>query len=494
MLPMRPPLGRQSPKPSIWTWVPSNSYSELAFPQVVSILRSADQGCTEAWADLACRMRASDDHLYSVCETRTNAVAGADWQLNPGHGDETLAKRAADDCERVLRGIPNLRRVFRDILDGVFVGWSVLEIIWEPRGDEWVPVELVWLHPRRFRFAEDFSLYLWDDGRAAAAATELGLTTVNARGAQGLPLTPNKYIVHVPRALQNYPTSSGLLVSCVRPWWIKLNVTKSWLSGADVAGSPRYIATAPQATPDEVFAELQQGLETLASDGVAAFREGVQVNVQAPLAQGAGSVWHQFYDNCNAAFSKAVLGSTLNVEVGDTGGAYAAAESQGDITITPRILGDANAMWETIARDLFRPYLYFNRHRYGGMMPPIPRGETVLFEAKIEVDDLLVKTGAVTKNELRRSRGLDPLPPESGGDELIPAEQPAAPSPFGFSQATAATQEAPAALPLRASPAPWEVALRIATSTMSTSRATSVGADVTPTSGRSPTTPSGSAQ
>ena len=553
-LPMRPPVGRQSPKPSIWTWVPYNSYTELSFPQVVSILKSAEQGYTEQWADLACRMRASDDHLYSVCETRINAVAGADWKLNPGQGDERLAQLAADDCERVLRAIPNLKRCFRDILDGVFVGWSVLEIIWEPRGDEWLPVELVWLHPRRFRFAEDFSLYLWDDGRAGSAAAELGVPTVSARGTSGMALTPNKYVIHVPRALQNYPTSSGLLQSCVRPWWVKLATTKYWLSGAEVGGNPRYIGTVPQAAPDNVFQNLQEGLETLASDGVAAFREGVTIDVQAPLAQGAGSVWEALTQRCDAAFSKAVLGSTLNVEIGDTGGAYAAAESQGDVTITPRILGDASAMWETIARDILRPYLFFNRHRYGGVVPPIPRGETILFETKIEVDELLVKTGSVTKNELRQSRGLDPLP--QGGDALVPAEiaaspfapstEPTAtappltptpdvaegqpvekaadaalngaqveslleivsrvasgqipratgislitaafpltpqqaeqimgpagagfvPTPEGGTPPVAATQEAPAALPLRAAlgQAPWEVALRIATSTSS---------------------------
>jgi phage gp29-like protein len=469
-LPMRPPVGRQSPKPSIWTWVPYNSFTELSWPQIVSILKSAEQGQTEQWADLACRMRATDDHLYSVCETRVSSVAGADWKLNPGQGDEALAQRAADDCERALRGIPNLKRCFRDILDGVFVGWSVLEIIWEPRGDEWLPVELVWLHPRRFRFAEDFSLYLWDDGRAATAAAELGIDPVSYRGAAGMPLSPNKYVIHIPRVLQTYPTSSGLLNACIKPWWVKLWVTKFWLAGAEVAGNPRYIATAPQGTPADVFESLHEGLQTLAADGVGAFREGVEVTVQAPLAQGAGGVWETQFNIQNAGMSKAVLGSTLNVEIGDTGGAYSAAESQGDVTITPRILGDASAMWETIARDIFRPYLFFNRHRYGGAVPPIPRGETILFETKIEVDELLVKTGSVTKNELRQSRGLDALPPEKGGDELIPAEQPAAPA-FGFSQPAAATQEAPAAHPLRATPgpAPWEAALRIATSTSSRS-------------------------
>lgn len=459
VLSTRPVAGRQSPRPSIWAWTPYNNYTELSFDRVVSILKSAEQGFTEQWADLAIRMRSSDDHLYSVCETRINAVAGAKWKLNPGTGESALASRAADDCERVLRGIPSLKRVFRDILDGVYVGWSVLEIIWEPRGDEWLPVEVVWLHPRRFRFAEDFSLYLWDDGRAAQVARETGAPVVESRGASGMALSPNKYIVHVPRAIQNYPTSSGALVTCVRPWWVKQWVTKFWLSGAEVAGNPRYIATAPQATPDNVFEALHEGLEQLAADGVAAFREGVQVSIQAPLAQGSGSVWQQLYDNCNAGESKAILGSTLNVEIGETGGAYAAAESQGDVTITPRIAADADAMWETIARDLLRPYLFFNRHRYGGVMPPVPRGETIFFEAKAEVDELVVGKGACSWNELRQSRGLEAWTTEQGGDQRIPAEMASAAPSFDAPDPTMpAVPAAPDSLPDVAESVPVEKA------------------------------------
>jgi len=177
-------------------------------------------------------------------------------------------------------------------------------------------------------------------------------------------------------------------------------------------------------------------------------------------------VWQQLYDNCNAAMSKAVLGSTLNVEIGDTGGNRAAAESQGDLTITPRAMRDARGMWATLQRDLLRPYLFFNRHRYGGAMPPVPVGETIMVEPAAEVDELIVAKGAVSYDELRQSRNLEPWGPERGGDKPIPAEAPA--QSFGFSDAP--REEAPAALPLRDQLRPWEVALRIATSTTSRSR------------------------
>jgi len=557
VLTLKPQAGRISPQPQITRWTPWYNYVELPFDTVVAILRAAEIGETEPWGDLTRRMLASDDHLYSVYETRINAVAGSKWKLNPGQGDEALAKRAAEDCERALRSIPNLERVFSDMLDGTFTGYAVEEIIWEPRGDEWLPVEIIWLHPRRFRFDDFFQPYLYDDGMAAFEAKKAGREVMSSRGVQGIPLTPNKYIVHIPRSLPNYPMSSGVLMSCVRPWWVKQWVTKYWLSGAEVAGNPRFWGTAPQAADRAVFAELHSALSTLAADGVGVFREGTNVNVQSPLAQGSGSVWQQLYDNCNAAMSKAVLGSTLNVEIGDTGGNRAAAESQGDLTITPRAMRDARGMWATLQRDLLRPYLFFNRHRYGGAMPPVPVGETIMVEPAAEVDELIVAKGAVSYDELRQSRNLEPWGAERGGDKPIPAETIAAPDTFGATPSepampsltptpdaaegvpvekaadaalngaqveslleivsrvasgqipratgislitaafpltpqqaeqimgqvgagfvptpeggtppVAATEEAPAALPLRDQLRPWEVALRIATSTTSRS-------------------------
>ena len=461
-----PPVGRIAPRPKISRWSPYNNWNDLDWPQVVSILRQQENGATEQWVDLAVRMRASDDHLASTWGTRIGATSGARWELRPGDaldGQADLAQRAADDCRRMLESLPNLEQLFGDILDAVAVGWSVQEIIWEPRGDTWWPADIVWLNPRRFRFADDFSLFLYDQGQAAAEARaqKLDSELVESRGASGIALTPNKYIVHVPRSLQTYPTSSGLLNACVRAWWLKSMVTRFWLSGADIAGNPRAIGTAPKDADQTVVDEMRENLDALQSDGSIVLREGSTLSLQAPLAQGSGSIWETLYKSANAAMSKAVLGSTLNVEVGDSGGNRALGESQGDITIMPRVRGDARGMWRTLERDLLTPFLRFNRHRYGGVVPPIPRGETIHYEDKINVDQILVDAGGVRLDELRQSRGLEPLGPGLGGDRLIPAAQPAAAP--AFSRTVGA--EAPAALPLRETP--WAAAMRIATSTTS---------------------------
>lgn len=476
----RPEFGRQVPPPSATRWV-QYAQGELSFGQVVAIQRQAERGFTEQWADLTRRMLA-DDHLASVRETRIDAVAGARYEIKPGvarPGQERAAQLAADDCAAVLDGLGDVEDLLGKLLDGVGVGWAYAEIIWEPRGDLVWPVAVEWLHPRRFRFDDRFRPTLWDDG-AAMGYPGASKETI------GRPLAPNKYIRAELGPLHNYLPASGLFWASVRYWWLKSWAQKFWLSGAEVAGNPRYIGQYPQEASDVAKQALFDALEGLSGDGIGVMSKDTAIQILSPLAQGSTSVWHELVRQCNAGLSKVWLGSTLNVEVGDTGGNRALGESQADLTTMPRLRRDARALWTTIERDLFTPFLRFNAHRYGGM-PPVPRGESVLLEEeRPTVDDLTVDVGAATRDEVRESRGLEPWGPERGGTEIAvraaPAGGPDAGFPFSASPQTQLRRAPRAALVSSGPRAPWLTAAMIA------------GSDVTQTSGPSPTTASASAR
>jgi hypothetical protein len=210
---------------------------------------------------------------------------------------------------------------------------------------------------------------------------------------------------------------------------VKSWITKFWLSGAEVAGNPRLVGRLPdQAASADVADALYQALNDLSADGVGVLKGESNIEVLRVEAQGSGSVWETLIKRCDAAISKAVLGSTINVEVGEGGGNRALAESQGDITITPRLQRSARLVCNTIERDLFGPFLEFNRHRYGGLVP-VPSMNLVLYEAQAEIDQLAVASGVVRVDELRQSRGLEPLGENAGGNEMI---RPAASAPAAF--------------------------------------------------------------
>jgi phage gp29-like protein len=420
------PFQRLSPKPQISRWSPSVGYAELTWGQVQSILQNAERGYMETWGDLTRRMIATDDHIAAVYETRVASVSGARREVKPAEvapGLERYAQQAADDCRQLLDSLPSPERMIANLLDADFTGFAASEIIWSPRGDMVWADDIVWISPRRFRFSDSFELYLYDNGIGAARARELDIPMEESavNGVLGLPLTRNKYLVHIPQILPNYPTSSGLLLACVRAWWVKSWIMKFWLSGAEVAGNPRLIGRLPdQAASADVADALYQALNDLSADGVGVLKGESNIEVLRVEAQGTGSVWETLIKRCDAAISKAVLGSTINVEVGEGGGNRALAESQGDITITPRLQRSARLVCNTIERDLFQPFLEFNRHRYGGMTP-VPSLSLILYEAQAEIDQLAVASGVVKVDELRQSRGLEPLGEANGGGIMIAA-------------------------------------------------------------------------
>jgi hypothetical protein len=259
---------------------------------------------------------------------------------------------------------------------------------------------------------------------------------------------------HAPRTLPNYPTNAGLLQAVVRVWWLKNQALRFWMSGAEVAGNPRFIGKWPQKADDATKDAIFEALQTLAADGVVAVSNETDIEIVAPSAAQNGGVWDSLVKVADSYYSKAILGSTLLVEVGDTGGAYSLGDAQASMTIRPRVESDALAMWESIRQQLFRPFLEFNIARYGGRMPPIPVGRSVLTEDKVEVDQLLTSVGAVTIDELRQSRGLPAWGAERGGDRPVPVASAAPAVPFSTTSA-----EAPAAVPfpLTARPRPWDL-------------------------------------
>lgn len=438
---------RFTPHPRISAWNPAGTWTEVTIAQIEATKRAAERGFTEDWADLTRRML-NDGHILSTYTTYVGAIASGRREVTAAavlpHQEES-AKLQAADCEAMLESLPNIERSIAELIDADFTGYAVQEIIYESRGD-WVwPTELVWIHPDRIRFSDRFEPYIWDRGRAAARARELGFALDTNADMLGMPLVPSKYLVHVPRLVPNYPMLSGLLISCIGPWYTKIYANRFWLSGAESAGNPRILGKLAEQATAAAREELYQALASLSGDSVGVVSGGTTVEILDPKAQGAGSIFDTITKTQNAEISKIVLGSTLNVEVGDAGGNRSLGESQADMTMAPRWGRSSALVSNTIEEMLFRPFLEFNRERYGGQIF-VPKLAIHIVEDVPEIDQPVIDAGACTYDELRRSRKLAPLGPAKGGDNLIPKAEAAAAFSAGgsgaevpFSRSTLAT-------------------------------------------------------
>lgn len=395
--------------------------------ELSGILLQAHTGKLERWNDLADKMLQSDDHLRSVYETRIGAVTGAKWEVVPGRakpGQEELAKAAAEFCGKALEEIDDLERLFADLLDGAFRGLAALEHHWYRIGSTILTAPF-WVPGKNFRYNESWIVEVYTGART------------------WIPLPEGKFVLHTPRTMSAVPTKTALLYSCVWPWAFKYWALNFWVNGSERHGNPLLVGKVPRNADATVRAEFKRSLQALSEGQIAILDEGTEIVPLSVNYSANADVWDKLIAKCDAALSKAVLGSTLNVEIGDTGGAYNAAVSQRSSTIRPRARRDAKQLSGTIKRDLFGPLCRYNNHRFGGVIPPIPDlrwpelEEDQPDEIPQHIFQALYESGGLRRNELRRLAHMDPLP--EGGDAFVTPPQ-AAPALPGFSRSAEVEQ------------------------------------------------------
>lgn len=428
--PGTPELGQRTPQPTVTRWT-RGGLTDLAIGDVQSILTAGEQGQTQPLVDLWLRMLKTDAHLASVWHSRVSPVASARWELSPGDGPAhtaDAARRLRDACEESLRTLGNLEPLFTRLLGGLGAGFAVAEVVWGRAQlldvGAWSPSKIKPVHGRRFAFSDEFEIGLWDQSQAVSRLKSDGydVEVISGRGGVMSRLPAGKFLVHQPPTIDDYPTATGLVHPLARWWWAKQKVIVYWLGGAEIAANPRLIGKLLQNAPAGVAEDLITGLEKLAADGVTILRHGTEVEIVPGQGESSASVWSELAKFMDAAMSKVVLGSTLNVEIGDTGGAYAAAESQSDTTIAPRQQQDGTQLWATIRDQLFRWIRDYNPHLFTPDTP-LPVGAFVWSEPPVEIDQPLIDSEAVSYDELRISRGLSPWG-GAQGEAIVRGAQP----------------------------------------------------------------------
>ena len=420
-------------------WSAVNNYGSLRPETVDAILRDADLGRPERWIDLCSFVLERDPHISAVYETRMRLPSSVPWVIEPGKTSDvtaqTYADAAADFCRIQIEGLPNFEQFVRLALDAVGKGFSVHEKMYARRDGAWWVTDLRWRDQRRFVYDEDWKLRLYDAGNYSWP---------------GLPLDPTKFVVHQPQAMATTPVKSGILRRVVWVYVFKRWVTAWWASANERFGAPIPIVKVPENTKANVRQSILAMLEQV-SQGQGAVLD-VSNELEALKTDGyTGAQFKDFLAWCDEQTSKAILGTGMATDIG-ANGSRAQAQVGADANLLPRAEGDAQDLATTIERQLFGDILAFNTHLFGGRMPPIPRIRWQFrSEEDPKADELLVKAGAVTINELRASAKYPPIAggeriatidvapqyPSAGGAPadvpLAPAAPPKAPSSFSRS-------------------------------------------------------------
>ena len=349
--------------------------SSLTPQGVTTVLQNADAGFLFLLADLLDECRERDGHLQAELQKRELRVAGADWEIMPPEGSgargETIAKwvsarlREIESRSDLARSFPE---AIADLQGAVYQGRTGLEVEWEGDAFGWmVPRSLYFLHPRRFTYATDWTLHLWDASGTSPGVFE-PVNTEDPFGIYpGLPLRafpPGKFIVHRPRVRGVYPTREGLGRLLV--WWstFKRFAVRDFLAFAEWAGRGLRLGTFAtgrgplgefKASPEDK-AILEEVLNAMSSASPAVFADTTRPEIKD--APQNNDVHDRLVSLCNAEISKATVGGTLGSDSGARG-----ARSLGEVHERNELMiakADAASINATLVRDLIRPMVSMN--------------------------------------------------------------------------------------------------------------------------------------
>jgi phage gp29-like protein len=382
-------------------------------PDAISrIVRDAEQGILEDWADL-CEYMLRDPHVRSVYETRVQSIAGAKLVVEPGRGrDPELAQRAADEFQSELESTSNLESLLTALVHAEGVGYAGAQHDWVRRDGVWHS-EPTAIEPRDLKFDADWSMLVRTYDEKSPGGRWIKTSD-----------QPDRFLLHVPSKLSR-PTVAGDLLAIAWFWCFKRWAVTFRQEALELFADPYRVGKTKGNASDVARQALMDAMENQSANHWLVLEEGQDWALHEATNQ-AGEAWTNGIKDLNDEITKALLGSTLNVDVGSTGGNRALGESQFSTTILPRLTTMAKRLCATLERSWARPWCRFNAAMFGGVTPPCPRVrlELVSDEAK-PVNQAAIDVGAVTIDEVRRGEGLEDWGAEKGGDRVARMPQPA---------------------------------------------------------------------
>ena len=286
---------------------------------------------------------AEDAHIAGIIQRMYAGLVRFETHVQPG-GLRKVDKLAAALCEKILDTPPSPSFSWNDlyfkIYECVLYGFDLKEIVWDYKGKYLLPVEIVDVPRRRVLF------------------TPYGLPLVRTRrNFLGESLHPANYLLTRHRASVDNPYGVAALSAC---YWLvnfKRMVVEYYVKFIERHGSPWAIAKYPDGTREEKIDIILTQLSRMMDSSCAAVPDSIPIELlQANI--GENTVHAGFIDMVNAELSKAILSSTLGVEVTDQGSRAAASthlESEMMVTEAHRkmVSSTMNHLFQLVTRFNF---------------------------------------------------------------------------------------------------------------------------------------------
>ena len=315
-----------------------------------------------------------DCHAFAVLQKRRLAVVAREWQVVPA-SESRLDKKAAELVKRQLEGL-RFDQLCQKLLDATLKGYSVAEILWEPRSAELVAARVKVKPQRRFVF---------DENQEARLLTRSDLLAGEA-------LPPRKFIVHrYGEKDDDNPYGLGLGHKLFRPVFFKRQGITFWLTFVDKFASPTAMGEYPSGTSEPDQRKLLAALAGISSEAGIIVPQGMLVKFLEAARSGSIDTYERLARYMDEQISECVLGETLSTNVG-TVGSKAASQTHNEVR-TELAKADADLLSDTLNETLVRWIVELNLP--GAGLPKVWRdfGEAEDLKLRAERDKIISEMG-----------------------------------------------------------------------------------------------------
>jgi len=318
----------------------------LTPPRLARILQDAEQGDLTAQHELFQDMEEKDGHLFSVMQTRRQALQRLDWSIVPAHGANAAETALAEYAEETIRGgIGDFGDLLFDMSDAIGHGFAALELQWQSMGRDLVPVCAVHRPQSWFKLSSN----------PEHNRNQLRLRDNSADGAE---LWPFGWVLHEHRARSGYIARSGLFRVMAWPFLFKNYAVRDLAEFLEIYGLPLRVGTYnPSATQDDKAA-LLRAVVGIGHNAAAIIPEGMLIDFK-DAAQGDNKSFDAMIGLMERTMSKAALGGTLTSGEGEHG-TQALGSVHNELRTDLRD-SDARQVAATLTRRLVYPLLAVNK-------------------------------------------------------------------------------------------------------------------------------------
>ncbi len=281
-------------------------------------------------------------HLAAVLHNRFQTVGSLEWAVMPYDEEDSTAVAQAEFVDAKLKSFTRLTQCLRQLIYGVYFGFSVSEIAWQVDFDNTIGIgDILSRHQNRFEFAADGTLLLKDQ-----------------YGSEGVPVPDNKFIVLQNNIMGESPYGNPLAQGLywLYLWW--LFALKHGNVALEKFGMPTVDAIFKGNLEDKARRDLENQLDSIQASTNIIHNESVELSLLEKAQRGETPHWPaaRYIDK---ATSVAVLGQSLTTTEGEGSGSYALGKQHGQVQ-EDILQSDALLLMSTLNKQLITPLVMFN--------------------------------------------------------------------------------------------------------------------------------------